>query len=326
MGLEEARAPESMGGARPASGFDPGATLSSLLRQILLTQARELARHGAYAQAESLLENFGPQSMEPQVLDLRARIRAQQGRLLEATQLWEEAAAGEPADSVYRTALDRIAQIQRRSGKLQVVLSLGAAAVFLILLVISISVISNRIDGLRQMVTAEIGQAADKLARMAQGQVQPASTSAAAPPGAGSPPPLDLELNTPGVSAHQEANTLVLTFDAGLFENGTQLKPRAKKVLWALGQKLLIQVSGTSVHVIGHTDDLPLKAGHHYKDNPALGMARAMQVVEYLRSIMPLPPTMFSVSGMGAWSPPYPNDTQENRARNRTVTINITRR
>jgi flagellar motor protein MotB len=46
-------------------------------------------------------------------------------------------------------------------------------------------------------------------------------------------------------------------------------------------------------------------------------------VVEHLRATTGLPLSLFSVSSLGETQAPYPNDTPENAARNRTVELRI---
>jgi type VI secretion system protein ImpK len=107
-------AAESAAGA-PERAFDTVAAASSLLTQVMLNRASELARAGEYAEAEAVLGELirEPEPL-PRALDLLARIRAQQGRLLEAQSLWTRAAALDPTNRDYPAALNRISAIQRR--------------------------------------------------------------------------------------------------------------------------------------------------------------------------------------------------------------------
>ena len=65
-----------------------------LLARLVLAQATDLARAGRMAEAEQVLG--AGDTVSPAGLDLLARIRIQQGRLLEAQTLWREAAKREP--------------------------------------------------------------------------------------------------------------------------------------------------------------------------------------------------------------------------------------
>jgi flagellar motor protein MotB len=125
------------------------------------------------------------------------------------------------------------------------------------------------------------------------------------------------------VSLKPEGTESVVTFDVGLFSHGTNLNADAKSTLTALGRQLESHVGRINVSVVGHTDDVPLLLGQTYRDNVALGLARAMAVVNHLRATTNLPSNLFSISSFGESLPPYPNDTPDNRLRNRTVVIRI---
>jgi type VI secretion system protein ImpK len=82
-----------------------------LLVQLTLSRAAQLARGGHFAQAEALLEGLPEGSSDPRVLDLRARMRAQEGRLAEAERLWLEAARLDPSSP---GILAGLAEVRRR--------------------------------------------------------------------------------------------------------------------------------------------------------------------------------------------------------------------
>ena len=100
---------------RPASGEGGGAATlrATLLPQIALAQATELARAGQYAAALDLLNGSPEVGTSPAGLDLRARMCAQQGRLAEAEALWLEARRLDPQNSAYAAGLAEIARRQR---------------------------------------------------------------------------------------------------------------------------------------------------------------------------------------------------------------------
>ena len=85
----------------------------TLLGRALLPKAAELARSGRYSEAECLLQHLVQEGSElPAVFDLLARIRAQQGRLLEAQSYWADAIQLSNAKDFYRAALKRIERLQ----------------------------------------------------------------------------------------------------------------------------------------------------------------------------------------------------------------------
>ncbi len=84
--------------------------LDTLIRQLVLAQATDLARAGRYTEAEKLLAENTTWTQEtmPEVLDLRARICAQQGRFREAHIFWSRALQLDPTNEAYVTCLLRL--------------------------------------------------------------------------------------------------------------------------------------------------------------------------------------------------------------------------
>lgn len=76
----------------------------ALAGEIRLARAASLARAGQYEQAAALLVGYDGAAM----LDLLGRIRAQQGRMAEARELWSRAVRQEPGNPTYRAARDRV--------------------------------------------------------------------------------------------------------------------------------------------------------------------------------------------------------------------------
>jgi flagellar motor protein MotB len=133
----------------------------------------------------------------------------------------------------------------------------------------------------------------------------------------------DFKIDVPGVSVRDAGSDAIVTFDSGLFVTGTILSPHAKALLTDLGHQLQPWVGRITVHVAGQTDSTPVPYARRYGDNAALGMARAMAVVDHLRATTGLPASLFSVGAAGESQAPYPNDTPDNRRRNRTVVLRI---
>ena len=78
------------------------------------------------------------------------------------------------------------------------------------------------------------------------------------------------------------------------------------------------------IQVRGHTDDTPMRGGGPYRDNYALGLARATRVVQFLRYDVGLTNAILSATSQGDEAPPFPNDTPAGRLKNRTVSLTIT--
>ncbi len=79
------------------------------------------------------------------------------------------------------------------------------------------------------------------------------------------------------------------------------------------------------LHLVGHADDQPLSeslAGV-YGDNRGLSEERAGQVAEFLQAALALPPEAISFAWAGASQPIASNATEEGRARNRRVEVEV---
>ena len=74
------------------------------------------------------------------------------------------------------------------------------------------------------------------------------------------------------------------------------------------------------VVISGHADDVPIHNAD-FESNWELSVTRAMNFMQILMQNDDLDPTLFSVKGYGEFEPAFPNDTEEDRARNRRVEV-----
>ena len=113
-----------------------------------------------------------------------------------------------------------------------------------------------------------------------------------------------------------------------LFLSGqVELDPGGAALLAELASDLLpLAESGAQIQVLGHTDDEPVQkqAGRFPLGNLQLSCQRALVVAQALAEAG-LPRACLTVSGMGSLQPLLPNDSDENRARNRRVEILMSR-
>jgi chemotaxis protein MotB len=105
--------------------------------------------------------------------------------------------------------------------------------------------------------------------------------------------------------------------DSLLFEPGNATPTAASLPL--LGKvAALIGESKKPVRVEGHTDNVPIHTAR-YPSNWELSTERASSVISYLIDQNKLSPELLSASGYSEYRPVAPNDTPENRAKNRRV-------
>lgn len=105
-----------------------------------------------------------------------------------------------------------------------------------------------------------------------------------------------------------------------LFEIGSaEILPTSREALSRIA--LVLREITNTIIVEGHTDDLPMKKGSNWE----LSLARAVNIVDFFVNVEGLNKNRFMTIGYGEYKPIVPNDTYENRARNRRIEINIVR-
>jgi chemotaxis protein MotB len=113
--------------------------------------------------------------------------------------------------------------------------------------------------------------------------------------------------------------------DRILFDSGeADLKPDGAAVLRKVAD-ILTQHPTLKIHVIGHTDNVPIRAGARtrYQSNWELSTARATAAVRFLSENAGVDPRRLGAVGYGEFRPVADNSTAEGRARNRRIAITI---
>jgi type VI secretion system protein ImpK len=280
--------------------------LALATREVALAQARTLARQGRYGEAEQMLRDLEP---DVPVLDLLARIHAQQGRFEQADECWAAAERLAPGATEIIEGRRRLAMMRggapRSRGRL--VFRAGTAAGLVLALALLVD------------TRAELGRHSKAPAPVPY--VQASRTPARPTPSAAALAGMDLRMS--GVRARRRPGEIEVTFTKGLFRERATLSPGGRAMLRALGARLRPYAMRISVAVIGHTDGLPVPPSGDYTDNLELGTLRATVVREILRGAAGIPTARFSVSSMGDAMPLFPGHSAADRARNRTVSLRI---
>jgi chemotaxis protein MotB len=113
--------------------------------------------------------------------------------------------------------------------------------------------------------------------------------------------------------------------DRVLFDSGeAEVKPSGEAVLRKVAA-VLAQHPNLKVHVIGHTDNIPIKpaARLRFPSNWELSTARATAAVRFLSEKGGVDPKRLGALGYGEFRPIADNATTEGRARNRRIAITI---
>ena len=115
---------------------------------------------------------------------------------------------------------------------------------------------------------------------------------------------------------------IIFSSDA-LFDPGmSDVKTSAYRMVSRM-KSVLEQYPGVSITVAGHTDDLQPSKKAVYSDNGVLSKARADAVKYYMVNMLGIDADTISTEGDADNYPIAPNDSQENRAKNRRVEIII---
>jgi len=117
---------------------------------------------------------------------------------------------------------------------------------------------------------------------------------------------------------------LVITFVSEVFfDSGKdKVKQDGKSALGKVAEVLNRDVPSSDVAIEGHTDNDPIKHSG-WKTNWELSSARALAVLHYLVDECKVRPQRLSANGYGEFRPVAPNDSTQNKQKNRRVEIVI---
>jgi chemotaxis protein MotB len=109
--------------------------------------------------------------------------------------------------------------------------------------------------------------------------------------------------------------------DRILFDSGeADLKPEGQRILEKIAS-VLTQHTNRQIHVIGHTDDVPIR--RKFASNWELSSARAIAAVRFLQEHAGVNARRLGALGYGEFHPIAPNTSNEGRARNRRIEVVI---
>ena len=106
-----------------------------------------------------------------------------------------------------------------------------------------------------------------------------------------------------------------------LFDSGyANLKDTAVDILQDIGT--ILKQTKNPIIIEGHTDDVPIH-NEEYESNWDLSFDRAYSVIKFFTQEVGVSPVRMHAIGFGEYRPVVPNDSEENRAMNRRIEINI---
>ena len=110
-----------------------------------------------------------------------------------------------------------------------------------------------------------------------------------------------------------------LLFDSGSWMVGANGRTAVKQLGTVLGDNPDI-----AVLIEGHTDDVPYGGSGNLSGNWDLSAKRATAIVDILRENNRIDPKNLTAAGRGEYAPVAPNDTAENKAKNRRIEVILT--
>ena len=134
----------------------------------------------------------------------------------------------------------------------------------------------------------------------------------------------DLESKDVTISNLQGKLTVNI-LDRVMFDSGEAiLKPDGETVMRKIAA-ILVEHPNLKIHVIGHTDNVPIRPEAHnrFASNWELSTARALAAVHFLTEKAGVDPRRVGAVGYGEYRPIADNATAEGRARNRRIAITI---
>jgi chemotaxis protein MotB len=135
---------------------------------------------------------------------------------------------------------------------------------------------------------------------------------------------IEQKLQTQVSASNTERGVAVTLNDLFLFDLGkADLKPASFPILQKLAS--LFPTLNSTISIEGHTDNLPLAPGSPLIDNWGLSGARSLSVLRYFKNTAGLDDSKFISTGYGDTKPKAPNDSMDNRSKNRRVEIIVLR-
>ncbi|MGM0582681.1 MAG: hypothetical protein ACQETL_18535 [Bacteroidota bacterium] len=258
------------------------------------------------------------------IFDLQAKIAAQQGRYKEAEFLWKKCLNVEADNPHYLAALHRLSKLRSYNAnrftfvfKLSQILLILLFLSFFVYLLISDKnfekenknelalivknqdLIANRIDSIissKETINSEIFDLSNKIKSIG------------------------------GISVHENKMKLTLNFNEGLFSGGIGIKSNQIETIHQLSKVLSPFAGKINVKIIGSSDDIPVTNNKRFQNNEELSLSRAKVVYDIINGESKIPREDLSIGSLSALNSVYPNDSPENRLKNRTVIINITQK
>lgn len=294
---------------------------SELQQQLALSRASSAARRGDLDGAAAELAEVDEAG--PEVLDLLARIAAQQKRWADADAYWSRVLDARPDDAAATAGRETVAAIRagrRRSRPVLPIVGAAAGVVAVAVLVAGVVQLGGGTSPVAQPSTPvatvdnSAQERADRLAR--QLAAIEAQRRAAAAALAGKLAALEAKVAGPGLIVQRQPGGIRVLFEEGLFVRGAELTPDGRDALVALGKRLA--GLDVAVTVTGHSVVVP---GSSSSGGSGTALLRARTATQQLSRASGFPLTSFALQSGDQRVAPF-----RTAAQNRTVSLLLTPR
>jgi len=309
--------------------------IEEIRQQLTFLHARELASMGDVDEAIRELETITDLKNNVSALDLLARIKQQAGDDKSARDIWEKIKLADPTNEAAKNALNAMNRPWRI---FYLVKRIGIWTFALISLCLALYTWQTRptstIDGGPQ--TTHGNSLVIKDTNLALISVQPNEVTiggnAAVDQGSmnetGSVPP-DIssdplvELSATGWSRMTNGGEVIYVPESPIFTYRSELSPNADKYVKSLAQSIEAVATNVVIVIRGHTDSDPLPVNSQYQDNEELQLQRAISFGKRFATFNTVQERNVYLQAQRGNSLLYQEDTPENKARNRTVSITL---
>ncbi|MEX2409840.1 MAG: OmpA family protein [Candidatus Paceibacterota bacterium] len=299
--------------------------LNRLIVDYYFSLATNAASKGKYNLASNYLAELLQSSGESiLVFDLQAKMAAQQGKFKEAEFLWKKCLKIEPDNQKYLGAISRLNKLQGlKVNRFAFLLKLSNILLFILLFFIIIYLYSyykqDKIE--RENNFAQLINMHEVMVKRMDSIMSPVQTINEVISKIGSKAK-SIEV----ISVHENDSELTITFNEGLFSRGINIKSNQLETLRNFSKVLSPFAGKINVYIIGSSDDIPVANNERFQNNEELSLFRAKVVYDIIYEESKIPREDLSIGSLSALNSVYPNDSPENRLKNRTVNINITQK
>ncbi len=307
---------------KPLIGDDSFDTLNRIIFDYYFSLSSIAASKGKYTIASNYLSELLKTDDESVIVfDLQAKIAAQQGKFKEAEFLWKKCLKTEPDNPCYIAALNRINKIaSSKSVRFYYLFKLVKVIITVFLItVLLFFYFYDRVDR-KQQLTFIVGQNEAMISKVEDIINPKASDSELLVRISDKMRPIN------GITVESNNNEIAIYFNEGLFSRGDNIKSNHLSTLDIISQTLSSFAGRVIVQIIGSTDSTPITFSNNFKNNDDLSISRAKAVFDRVYATSRIPREDLMIGSLSESNSKFTNDTPENRMKNRTVIIKISKK